>query len=244
MMILFGSSLAKGELWPVILPIAWVAAIFVVVRLQVSERRLRRFLQADTAGPLVDFYKRTIRPRLIPQGDALLAAASAMTYALYADYPSAHTALKEVAWENRPPLIRASRTSAEALLCYLESREYIQGLNLAMAAQELGAIHRWFPGAGRGAAVSESYVEIGHVLCGRSTDATVTSLERKMSALPLLSRLLVAWALAIAHRQHGDAARVGEMLAYIHEHAPHCRALELPDNSAHGQPLVAPKPRD
>ena len=83
----------------------------------------------------------------------------------------------------------------------------------------------------------KAYVEIGQVLCGRPTDATVESLEQKMPALPTLGRLLVAWGLAIAHCQRGDSERADAMLGYIREVAPHCRALALPDNLAERVPL-------
>src|SRR5579883_2227935 len=188
---------AAGQGWLAVLPfVVAVSPLFVLVAGRRSgDRRVRQLLRADSPEPLVAFCRQTIRPGRLPDGDVLLAQASAVAYALYADYPSARAALTEVTWDRRPPLIRAMRTSAEALLCYFETREYVQGLNLATAAQELAAVPAAFPGARTAAAAHESLVEIGQVLCGRSTDELVASLERKMAVLPTLGRLLVAWGL-------------------------------------------------
>jgi hypothetical protein len=226
--VLFGASFAAGQVWAVVLPIAVAVPAVLVMRWWLGDRRLRQLLQADSPEPLVAFYRRTIRTGLLPDGDAWLAQASALAYALYADYPAARAALGEVAWEGRAPMIRAARTAVEALLCYVESREYIQGLNLATAAQEMAALPGAFPGSGKAAAAYETYDEIGQVLCGRSTGASVASLERKMAVLPTLGRLLVAWGLAVAYRKRGDAARSEANLAFLRRVAPHCRALVLP----------------
>jgi hypothetical protein len=234
-----GASFAAGQVWPAVLPIALVVAVLLVMRWWFGDRRLRQLLQANSPDPLVAFYRRTIRPGLLPDGDALLAQAAALAYAPYADYPSARAVLTRVAWDGRPPLIGAARASVEALLCYFESREYVEGLNLAAVAQELAATPASFPGARTAAAAYGSYVEIGHVLCGRSTDATVASLERKMAVLPTMGRLLVAWGLAVAYRRRGGATRSEANIAFIHGVAPHCRALILPDDQAKAERGIA-----
>ena len=114
-----------------------------------------------------------------------------------------------------PPLIQGVATAIEALLCYFESQEYVQGLNLAVAAQELAATPGLFPGARTMAVAYESYVQLGEVLCGRSTGTTVASLERKVAVLPTLGRLLVTWGLAVAYHRSGEVARA-EVMRRVH----------------------------
>src|SRR5256885_346522 len=75
-----GAALISGEVWLGILPIASIAvssALFLAIRWWVG-RRLHRLLQADSSGPLVRYYERTIWPGLLPNGDAMLAQASAL----------------------------------------------------------------------------------------------------------------------------------------------------------------------
>ncbi len=88
----------------------------------------------------------------------------------------------------------------------------------------------------------ESYVQLGEVLCGRSTGATVASLERKVAVLPTLGRLLVTWGLAVAYHRSGEVARAEVMRGFIREVAPHCRALALPDDPASAEPSGAADP--
>jgi hypothetical protein len=222
-----GSALWQGQVWQVLLPIAATAILLTVIRWRVGDRQVRRLLQSDSPEALVTFYQRSIRPGLMPQGDALLAQVCAVAYTLYGDFSAAWEALQGIDWDQRPPLIAASGRSVEALLCYFQTGEYEQGLELARSAQEIARVSGWFPGAQKSADSFESFVEIGEVLCGHSTDSTVRSLERKMRVLPTLGRLIVAWGLGIAYRRAGDA-RANAMCAHIQEVAPYCRALELP----------------
>ncbi len=225
----FAASLAYGRVWTAVLPLAFAAAVVVYTRLRNGDRRLRRLLQADSPEPLVNWYRKLIRPRSVPDGDAILAQCCATAYALYADYPSARAALASVSWADRPPILRACPLILEALLCYFDTREYQRGHDLAASAAGMALVNPAFPGARRGAEAAESYVEVGQVLCGRATDATVANLGRKFPTLRTLDRLVVAWGLAAAYRQRGDAARAEEMLTYLREVAPHCRALALPE---------------
>jgi hypothetical protein len=224
----FAAEFSSGQVWTPLLILVFAVTMVFVTLSRAGDRKIRRLLQSDSPEPLTIFYRQTIRPGLIPNSDALLAHATALAYVLYADYDSARSVLNGADWDRCPPLIRASRGTIEALLCYFESREYVRGLDFAAAAQELAATPTYFPGARKAAAAYESYVEIGQVLCRQYTDATVTSLEAKMAVLPILGQILVAWGLAIAHRQRGESAPAEIKLAFIHDVAPFCRALDLP----------------
>jgi hypothetical protein len=221
---LYARSVVDGDYVMVAAGVVGVGILVVALGCR-ARRRLRQLLQCETPVPLVQFYERTMGSTLIPNGDALLSHSSALAYTLYADYPAARAALARVAWNERPPLVRALRRSVEALLCYFDTQEYARGLDLAESAKELAAIPALFPGARTAAAAHESYGEIGQVLCGKSTEATVASLERKMASLPLIGRLLVAWGLAIAYSQRGNTAKAEDMLAFVRKYAPHCRAV-------------------
>ena len=231
----FGTALLAGQFGAVIFPISVMLVLIVLIKGWVRWR-LRKAFRADSPEPLAVFFQRTIRPGLMPDGDALQAHACAIAYLLHADYAAARAALQKVTWGERPPLIRAARKSVDALLCYFDTREYADGLDLALLAQELGAIPSSFPGAKKALAAYESFVEIGEVLCGRTTPVTLESLERKMKVLPPMVSLFAAWGLAVAHHQLGNAARVEHFMAFIRDTAPHCRALALPVDVSARQP--------
>lgn len=226
-----GQPIPGHALLPPLFAVVAVAALLLVNRWRFGDRRLRQLLQAESPEPLVAFYHQTIRPGFTPHGDLLLAHSCALAYVLYGDYPAARATLEEQSWDEGPPLVRAGRTAVEALLCYFDTHEYVLGLNLSALAQGRAATHPAFPGARVSAAAYESYVEIGEVLCGRATDRVVASLEEKLSALPTLGQLLVAWGLAIAHRQRGEDEPAAAMRTFIREVGPHCRALQVPPAS-------------
>ena len=222
--------LGPGHPWPYI-----VVATLVVLSVGgpklgawVGDRRIRRLLRSETPEDLVEFYERTIRPSLIPDGDAMLANGIALGYALYAEFDAARRTLRGIDWERRVPLVRATGISVEALLCYLETGRYEMGLELARAGREMARVSKAFPGSRTSAAAFDSYVEIGEILCGDTSDEKVAGLERKQVVLPTVGKLLIAWGLAAAYDERGEHAKAESARKFIRDVAPHCRGISSP----------------
>lgn len=228
--------LGPGHPWPYIVVGALVVISVGGPRLSawVGDRRIRRLLRSETPEAMVAFYKRTIRPSLIPDGDAMLGNGCALVYALYADYVAARDALKSIDWERRVPLIRAMGSTVEALLCYLETGQYEMGLELARSAREMSQVSSAFPGSRISAAAYDSYVEIGEILCGDRSDEKVASLEQEQVVLPILGKLLIAWGLASAYDRRGEHAKAESARRFIRDVAPHCRAIASPPSARSG----------
>jgi hypothetical protein len=230
----FGVALWHGETEMLTEMLVLLAvAIFVAVALFIGirkyqARRFRRLLQSPSPDALLAFYRRSIRPGLIPNEDAFLAHGCANAYILYGQFADARSQLRSVAWEHRTPVIVALRQSAEALLCYFDSRDYEQGLATAKSAEQLAKVPRAFPGAATSQAAFAAHVQIGEVLTGQSTPSTIEALEIHYRQLPLLGKLLVAWALVQAYRQSRNLQGVNAMEKFIRETAPNCPTLHSP----------------
>jgi len=192
--------------------------------------RIRRLLRSESAEDLVAEYERMLRSPLLPNRDALLAHCCAFAYVIYGDFEAARAELKGIDWESHVPLIHADGLLMEALLCYLETGQYEEGLALARSARDMARVSSVFPGARASGAAYESYVEIGEVLCGAGTEEKIASLERKAAALPITGKLLVWWGLAAAYDQRGEHEKATAARRLIRETAPHCRAILLPAN--------------
>jgi len=206
--------------------IVFAVIMTVSIRWYVLGRIARLLKQSETAEPLLAYYHRTlVRNITIPNGDALYAHAAALVQLFYADYLGARATLASINWDGRMPLIQATRKSFEALLCYIDTRDYERGLVLAREAEKLGQIAGVLPGAKTSAAAYRSYVEIGEILCDRATSQTLQSLRSKSKTLPTLGKVLVAWGLMIGYSKAGDATQAEVMRSYLQRTAPHCRAL-------------------
>lgn len=96
---------------------------------------------------------------------------------------------------------------------------------MARAARDLAEVPGAFPGAKTAATAYEAYVE--QILNGETSDQITDSLERKMSRLPVLGSLPIAWALTVAYENRGDGVKAAAMRSYIASKAPSCRALHL-----------------
>jgi hypothetical protein len=197
-------------------------------------RPILRLLQSPSAEALISYYEKTIRPGLIPDADALLAHGCATAYILYGRFPEARSELESVTWHDRPPLIRACQKAAEALLCYLESRDYQQGLAFARSAEFLGKIPDAFPGAATSRAAFAAHVEIGEILTDQFTPTTIEELEDNYQVLPITGKLLVAWALKLAYRKSRNVPKAKAMEEFIQEVGPHCRGLYPVHHGAQG----------
>jgi len=210
--------------------ILFTAALFIGIRTY-QARRIRRLLQSPSPDSLLAFCRRSLRPGLIPNGDALLAHGCANGCILYGQFADARSYLRSVDWEHRPPLIAALRQAADALLCYFDTREFDRGLAIARSAQQQASVTSAFPGAGMSKAAFAAHVQTGEVLTGQCTSSTIDALEKQFRQLPLLGKLLAAWALTQAYRNSGDTQRANEKERFLRESAPHCHALQFP--SAH-----------
>jgi hypothetical protein len=204
----------------ILLPVA----LFVGIR-WLQNWRVRRLFQSPVPEALISFCRRSARMALIADADALVAHNCASVYILYGQFEDARSQLRSVSWERRAPLIAACGQASEALLCYLDTREYERGLTIARAAQELGTVHKAFPGAATSHAALASFVQIGEVLTGHGTRSTIQSLEDHYRHLPLVGKLLVAWGLKQAYGQSGDVNRAQAMDHFIRQLGPNCRAL-------------------
>lgn len=219
--------LGPGHPYPYLVLGGFVVLCFAVTRLgpRVADWRLRRRLRSESPEGITAWMRRSTRFTFVPDKDAILAHTCALACILYADYDAARAALRGVEWEHRVPMIRALKHSLGALLCYLEAARYDTGLEYAREAREMGRISGVFPGSRMSADAFESYVEIGEILCGDSTDEKVVSLEHRQVSLPTLGKLLIAWALAVAYDRRGDHVKAEAARRFIRDVAPHCRAI-------------------
>ena len=223
-------ALGPTHWWPYTvlftLPVLFVGAM----RLNkwIGDRRVRRLLRSESPEALVGLYAWTVWHALIPDADAIMAHGRAFSYILYGEFDAARSALRDIDWERRVPLICAQKHALGALLCYLEAGQYETGLEFARAAREMARVSPAFPGARMSADAYASYVEIGEILCGDITEEKIASLERKHRTLPTLSRLLIAWGLAAAYHKRGDHAKAESERRFIRDVAPHCRAITAP----------------
>jgi hypothetical protein len=191
-------------------------------------QQMRRSLQSPTSDDLIAFYQNLAIAGSPLVQSAIRAQLCATVYALYGEFDAARSQLKRVDWEKVETLFRAGGRVVEALLCYLDTRTYEEGLACAREAQELAATPSETRSLARVASrwLDEeiaSYVEIGEILNGQFTAATVTSLEAKRERQRGgLAFLVVDWGLSVAYDKMKDSERADSTRARILEAAPYC----------------------
>jgi hypothetical protein len=226
----FGVAIWHGE-WETLTELSVMLAVVIVITaalvigIRIYQRgRIRRLFQSPSPDALL----RSHRIPTVPHGDAIRAQGLANVCILYGHFGEARAYLRSVKWENRPPFIIALRKVAEALLCYFDTRDYQEGLAIAKSSQHLAQVPQAIPGAATSHAAYDAHVQIGEVLLGQCTTSTIEALENHYRKLPLLGKLLVAWALIKAYRNSNNLQRANELQEFIRKSAPHCSALQSP----------------
>jgi hypothetical protein len=203
-------------------------ALLIFGKRQLVVRKQRFLLRARTSEALATFYRRLINEK-VPHADALRAYSCAVTAACYGEFDRAEALMESVDWRGRGGVYEAMPLYVEALLLYWRDRAYQRGLAVALNARTLGDVARGLPGFGSSRLAYDLLVGIGDVLSGSGDADTLEALTLARQKLPLMSRLLAMWALAVARSRSGDTAEAEALLGQVRAVAPYCRSLlEIP----------------
>lgn len=208
------------------LPILAASFVLVVILALVfrrfQTRRLSKLFQEVTPEPLVDFYFRALKRA--PQGRYYAAAAAATAYALYGDRSKAEDTLQSVEWQRSPPLVRAQRTLAEAVILYVAG-EYSRGYQLTQQAEQEAEINAANPGARTAARTYRMYLALGKALVGSDLEAAKFELQAARDRLPGIGKFLALWGLGAIAKWQGDERGLQAVVATLEAEAPGFRPV-------------------
>lgn len=212
-----------------------------------NTRARRAYLEAlQEPGPeaLVDAVSRSMAPaKRFSDFDAMSAQARALAYLFYDRESDATSALAEVDWSSRAPLVQAMGLSAEGLLELLCRRNPTRALELTRRARSLASVNSVLPGAGQTERYYGICVGLCEALSGQASASSIAWLEAGVAGSYPNLKLLGAMGLAAALERAGDntdrAARLRDSVRQI---APHCRPLRLTAADVAAGPLAAASP--
>lgn len=187
-----------------------------------TDAKLRKLLQSPTPQPTIAFYEQAFGRTSLPERDAFLASSKAWIYAFYGQFDVARAEMSRIVWEQRPPFIQAQKFDFEAVVAYLEKREFRRGLVFAKEARELGTVSFVFPGANQSVAIYDTLVEIGQMLGAQPDSQIINALEVRLERSSMLLRILIAWALGQVYSQLGQDDRALAMRRLLAELVPYC----------------------
>lgn len=217
----------NGNAGPIASGVLIASIVLLLSWRRAGDARLRKLLQSPNSEPLVHFLRKHLSNPRIPHGDIMAASSLGNIHAFYGEYEQARALIDSVYWKRRqaPPLMQAQILTVEALLMYLEERDFVRGTALAREARDLGQVPDATPGAARTQRAFDAYVEIGEMLSGNHSPEVIDSLRAKLVKAPTLLKILIAWALETAYTDLGRAEDAAEMQQVRMQIAPHC----LPD---------------
>lgn len=153
----------------------------------------------------------------------------AVAYILFGEVNNAMACLAEVDWSTQLPMYQARKYNAEALIHYLKTGKYAEGLALAEKAESLceGNINL-FNVINRRQSI---YVNTGRILTGEDVNREgLNQLEKAFPFCSLMHKLIIAWALSYGYSVTGDSEKSRKYAEYIQSRAPHCTLLhQMPE---------------
>lgn len=214
----------NGNAGPVAFGLCLGGAVLLLTKWRTSDARLRKLLQSPNSEPLAGFFEKAFSRARIPHHDIMLVSTVGLAHALYGEYDQTRKLIDSVYWKRKqaPPLIQAQITYLEVLLLYLEERDFVRGTALAREARDLAQVPRNTPGAAKAQRAFDAYVEIGEVLSGNHSPEVMESLREKLTQVPTLLKITIAWALETAYRNLARADDAAEMHQLRMKLAPHC----------------------
>jgi hypothetical protein len=212
-----------------------ILGISVILWSEVSRRN--RLFQANSPDLLIASSGSPVGPHflnraskqivsaLVPVWKPYETAQKATYYCYFGQFDSARQELEKIQWDKFPPMVRADKAFVEALFAYLEKKDFTQGLELSREAMRLHQLSEFIPGKPIFYSKYVTLVEIGQALNGDSSEQLRKSLEKKARRSPLVSRLLVAWALENTYRRMGEVQKAIAVRAFLMKTAPYCKAF-------------------
>jgi hypothetical protein len=222
----------------------WIAMIFLIAAAIVTiivaakfsrqnafrqlERKIRELLKNPTAEPLIEFFRSSgEKSRMSPEDRAAwVAGCSGFYYAIYGNFESVRSTIDAVPWDRCNLQLRTGMDCNLALLCFLESGDFSEGLAHCRSALKVAGQSK---GSGKLVASFQLYVMIGETLCTLETDPRAAmrllrSLEAKKNAW-FCDLLILNWALLYGYRKLGNELKANKCEKWLLEAAPHCKAL-------------------
>lgn len=186
-----------------------------------------RYFKNETSEQLLNYFDNIYKKRnsKMPDKDAALAYTKSVICCYYGEFDKAKGFMQEVNWEKRSPNIQSLELSLRALICYLETQNYREGLRLSIISQQLGAVSNKVPGSEKSQKFYETYIQIGEILNGDIDNSVINDLEQEFDDSPILIKLLIGFSLSKAYNQINMPEKATEKLDYCKKAAPYCVPL-------------------
>jgi len=219
--------------------IAYVIFLFLFggLFILISMKRRNRLFQSESPQALISTFYNSAGPRFltrisikmlsifIPYWKPARSYQNALIYTYYGQFDAARAELANYEWEKFPPYVQSDKKYIEALIAYLEQKDFKEGFELSIEALKLHQFSAIIPGKKILYSRFITLIEIGQLLNGNQDTGIVFSLERKFKRFPLMLKIPIAWALEKAYIQIGDTQKANQMRVFLNATAPHCVAF-------------------
>ncbi|CDH91524.1 putative transmembrane protein [Clostridium botulinum B str. Eklund 17B (NRP)] len=192
-----------------------------------SNEYINRGFQYETSKELLKYYDNVFSKHItnISDQDAWLTYSKCLVCCYYGEFDKAMQILNGINWSSKSPYIQSLELSIKALMCYLQSKDYKEGLRLSMLSQQLGHASNNISGNKKTQSFYESYILVGELLNGNIESNIIVSLEGKYNESPVLVKLLIGHCLSKVYIKMNMKEKAEEKIRFCKKIAPHCGPL-------------------
>ncbi|MDD7795551.1 hypothetical protein [Clostridium sp. 'White wine YQ'] len=216
---------AQGGILIIIIIVISVVLIY-FIRNKGKENISKRF-QNETSAELLQYYDK-IYSNLAPtlkDKDAMLIYSKCVVCCYYGEFDKVEQMLNEINWSFRISYIQSLEISIKALICYLQTENYNEGIRLSILSKQLGSVSDNVPGGNKTQNFYETYIQIGELLNGSIDNNIIESLEGKYKESPILIKPLIAYCLSKTYMKMNMKEKAGEKIQYCKQVMPNCKPL-------------------
>lgn len=144
---------------------------------------------------------------------------------LYGDFENAMVLINNFNIQNFPPFFSAIEKNANVVYNYLQKKDLPQMLELSKESRDIALQHTGYRGKRITTNTYTAFYTIGKLLNGDTGDGILHELEQLFPKVYFLTRIQIAWALAIAYKKREFEEKFEEKKRYLLMNVPNCKPL-------------------
>lgn len=204
-----------------------VAMVFIYFIRKDGKKSIDKCFQCETSNQIIGRYDKIMNSRfsIITDKDAFLMYLKSLAFCYYGEFDKVDEMLEKVKWKDRSPYIQSLEISLKALRCYLDFKDYKEGLRLSVIAKELGDTSDKIPGSTKTKDFYETYIQVGELLNGNIQNSVIESLEIKSKKAPIFVKILILYCLSKVYTKLDLPDKAKEKIDHCKRIAPYCKPL-------------------
>jgi len=224
---MFPRHIQKGPLPLIVMFTGIISSVFAYIKFQTKkvDSKIEKLFKTCTLPEYLAFYD-TLSFNLEKKEQQFRSTISrSMAMFIFGEFDKGMKEIERIDLSEFEPIDKALHLIAIVIHNYLQKKDLPLTLELAKQAKNIALQYKSYPGIKKTHTTYIVYYTIGKLLNGDFSAEVLQLLEKSFPKVYFLTRIQIAWALAIAYKKNGLVTKFKEMERYLLVNAPNCKPL-------------------